>query len=614
VKFLNRILLLACLLAPLPAPAAKPNVILIITDDQGYGDMSCHGNPILKTPNLDKLHSESVRLTDFHVDPMCAPTRAALMTGRYSARAGVWSTLTGCYIPPRSEVTLGHIFSDAGYKTAMFGKWHLGDTYPYGAEHRGFQHVVRHGAGVIGEVPDYWNNDYFDDTYLENGKWRKFDGFCTDIWFDETIDYIRSCNAPSTGSGQAKPFFCYLATNAPHGPHNVHERYVRPYLDAGVPKQRADFYGLIANIDENIGRLTNFLDQENLAENTILIFMGDNGTAGGVSRGKDGTCKPPSPINGFNAGMRGTKTWPYDGGHRNACFIRWPKGGVGGGRDVPGLSAHFDLMPTLAELCGLKLPDIKLDGISLVEQLTGKKAACPDRTLVVQNMQLVEPKKYKDFAVMTNQWRLVKTRIWPQPKPQLFDIAADPGQANDVAAKHPEVVKTLMAAYENWWKEMLPSYSHVSRLVVGSGQENPVLLTCHSWRTPSKEMSYNQRHVRDGVMIDDAYWPIEVERDGRYRIELRRWPREADASLGDSVPKVEQPFVKTLPEGRAFEIIEAWLKVGDYDNAIPVKPAAKAAVFEVELKKGNTRLQTRFKTHSGESIGAYYVYVERMVP
>jgi arylsulfatase A-like enzyme len=271
----------------------KPNVILIITDDQGYGDMSCHGNPILKTPNLDMLHAQSVRLTDFHVDPMCAPTRAALMTGRYSARAGVWSTLTGCYIPPRSEITLGHLFSAAGYGTAMSGKWHLGDTYPYGAEHRGFQHVIRHGAGVIGEVPDYWNNDYFEDTYLENGRWLKYTGFCTDIWFNEIIDYIRS--------HRDEPFFCYLATNAPHGPYNVHGRWVKPYLDAGVPKRRARFYGLIANIDENVGRLMDFLDHEKLADNAILIFMGDNGTAGGVSRGKDGTCKPPSPATPMSA-------------------------------------------------------------------------------------------------------------------------------------------------------------------------------------------------------------------------------------------------------------------------------------------------------------------------
>ncbi|MFV1996295.1 MAG: sulfatase-like hydrolase/transferase, partial [Verrucomicrobiales bacterium] len=195
-------------------------------------------------------------------------TTHAVILGRESDRG---STLNGCYIPGRDEVTMGHVFSEGGYGTAMFGKWHLGDTWPYGAEHRGFQHVVRHGAGVVGEVPDYWKNDYFDDTYLKNGVWEPFEGFCTDIWFEEAMDYIRS--------RKARPFFCYLATNAPHGPFNVHDRYVKPYLEAGVPEKRARFYGLIANLDENLGRLMDFLDREGLTDNTILIFMGDNGTS-----------------------------------------------------------------------------------------------------------------------------------------------------------------------------------------------------------------------------------------------------------------------------------------------------------------------------------------------
>jgi len=584
------------------ASAAQPNVILIITDDQGYGDMSCHGNPILKTPNLDKLHSQGVRFTDFHVDPMCAPTRAALMTGRYSARTGVWSTLTGCYIPRRREITLGHLFYDGGYATGMFGKWHLGDTYPYGAEHRGFQHVVRHGAGVVGEVPDFWNNDYFDDTYLENGKWKEFEGFCTDVWFDEAMTFMRA--------NKGRPFFCYLATNAPHGPFNVHDRYVKPYLAAGVPKWRARFYGLIANIDENVGRLMDFLDREALARNTILIFMGDNGTAGGVNRTPDGVCRPPSVTNGYNAGMRGTKVWPYEGGHRVACFVRWPGGGIEGGRDVSGLSAHIDLLPTLAQLCGLPKPSVKLDGISLAPQLRGEATKCPERTLVVHNMQLVEPKKYKDFAVMTDRWRLVKTQLWQQPKAELFDMAGDPGQTTDVSAKHPEEARRLMGVYEKWWDDISPNFSHVSHLVVGSEEENPVLLTCHSWRTASREMSYNQRHVRNGIGIDNAYWPIEVARDGTYRIELRRWPREADAPIAGTVPAVSEPFCRALPPGRIYGITRARLTVQGFDTTIAVENADKDAVFTVPLEKGKTRLHTLFTCEDGGTIGAYYVYVE----
>jgi arylsulfatase A-like enzyme len=428
-----------------------PNVILILSDDQGYGDMACHGNPWLKTTNIDKLHAQSVRLTDFHVDPMCAPTRAALMTGRYSARTGVWSTLNGCYIPRREERTLAHMFAAGGYGTAMFGKWHLGDSYPYGAEHRGFQHVVRHGAGVVGEIPDAWNNNYYDDTYLKNGEWKKFEGFCTDIWFDECMDYIRT--------QKNKPFFCYLATNAPHGPFNSHEKYFKPYLEMGIPEKRARFYGLIANLDENIGRLMGFLERENLVEDTVVIFMGDNGTAGGVSLDyKTGITRPPSVKTGYNAGMRGVKTMPYEGGHRNACFVRYPAGGISGGRDVGGLSAHLDLMPTLAELCGVALPDVRLDGASLVPQLKGTAESCPDRTLVVHNMQLVVPEKYKDYAVLSNRWRLVSRGI--SSDVELFNMADDPGQVKNVASdlsgnggSFKRGVRTVVEGYDSkFWK------------------------------------------------------------------------------------------------------------------------------------------------------------------
>ena len=577
--------------------AERPNVILILTDDQGYGDMSCHGNTVLKTPHIDRLHEQSVRLTDFHVDPMCAPTRAALMTGRYSARTGVWSTLNGCYIPRREERTLGHMFADGGYATAMFGKWHLGDSYPYGAEHRGFQHVVRHGAGVVGEIPDAWNNNYYDDTYLKNGEWKKYKGFCTDIWFDECMDYVKA--------QKGKPFFCYLAVNAPHGPFNSHEKYFQPYLDAGVPEKRARFYGLIANIDENIGRLMDFLEKENMVDDTILIFMGDNGTAMGAGIRGNGMVK-----DGFNAGMRGKKTMPYEGGHRNAFFVPWPAGGIGSGRDVAALSAHFDLMPTLAELCGIGVPKAKLDGVSLVKQLKGSDGKCPERTLVVHNMQLVEPKKYKDYAVMSDQWRLVSRGV--SPEVELFNYAADPGQQTDVAERYPEVVERLMGAYDQWWDDMIPNFENISHQVVGSKHENPVLLTCHGWRTTSKEKSYNQKHVREGIAINDAWWPVEVACDGRYRIELRRWPRDADVPIIGSVPAVHEPFCDPLPEGRAYPITKARLSVQGFDQTIDVGEGDKAAVFETPLKKGQTKLQSWFTFDGHQTIGAYYVYIEKL--
>ena len=200
-----------------------PNVVLILTDDQGYGDIACHGNSVLNTPNLDHMYSNSVRLTDFHVDPMCSPSRAALLTGRYSARTGVWSTLTGRYIMREDENTLAEVFSSSGYRTGMFGKWHLGDNYPYRPQDRGFHDVLTFGAGVVGEIPDYWDNNYFDAQYLRNGSYERFDKYCTDVWFDEAIDFIKD--------SESDPFFCYISTNAPHGPFNIHSDYSTPYQD-----------------------------------------------------------------------------------------------------------------------------------------------------------------------------------------------------------------------------------------------------------------------------------------------------------------------------------------------------------------------------------------------
>ena len=222
------------------AAAAKPNVILIVTDDQGYGDMSCHGNPFLKTPNIDALYRESTRLTNYHVDPTCSPTRAALMSGQYSTRAGVWLTYMGRHRLRADLPTMANVFQDSGYRTAVFGKWHLGDNYPFRPQDRGFDVSLIHGGGVVGEAPDHWGNDYYDDVYFRNHKPEQVTGYCTDVWFDEAIHV-----AEQHVSGRPEPFFVYLPTNAPHCPFNVPEKYWRPYHDVdGIPESRARFYGV----------------------------------------------------------------------------------------------------------------------------------------------------------------------------------------------------------------------------------------------------------------------------------------------------------------------------------------------------------------------------------
>jgi len=338
----------------------RPNVVLVMTDDQGYGDLGCHGNDVIVTPNLDKLHARSVRLTDFHVDPTCSPTRSALLTGHYSTRTGVWHTIMGRSLLGKHETTVADIFifSTNGYRTAIFGKWHLGDNYPFRPQDRGFQEVLIHGGGGVGQGPDYWGNDYFDDTYFHNGKEKKFEGYCTDVWFDGALNFIEA--------NKSQPFFCYIPTNAPHGPYNVADKYSKPYRDKGVKGNQANFYGMVANIDENMGRLMRRLKELDLEDNTILIFMTDNGTSGGHA-----------------GGMRGKKGSEYEGGHRVPFFVRWPAGGLDGPGDIGWLSAHVDVLPTLIELCGLKKPrGLAFDGTSLARLLKDKTSKWPDRTLI----------------------------------------------------------------------------------------------------------------------------------------------------------------------------------------------------------------------------------------
>lgn len=346
--------LAASLLAASPAMAVdndKPNVVLVMTDDQGYGDLGCLGNKYLKTAALDRLYRQSVRLTNYHVDPTGAPTRAALLTGRYSCRTGVWHTMMGRSLLRRDEQTMADLFAGAGYRTAVFGKWHLGDNYPLRPQHRGFEEVIAHGGGGITQTPDYWGNDYFDDTYWHNGVPTKYEGYCTDVFFDGALTFIET--------NKDKPFFAYIATNTPHGPLNVDPKYSEPYELNGVPADMAKFYGMIENIDENMGRLMARLDEWGLDDNTILIFMTDNGTASGGARAprpsKNDQAATARDWRGFNDGMRGTKGSEYDGGHRVPCFFRWPAGKLIAGRDVDRIAAHVDILPTLTELCDLQL-------------------------------------------------------------------------------------------------------------------------------------------------------------------------------------------------------------------------------------------------------------------
>ncbi len=568
----------------------KPNVILIITDDQGYGDLACHGNPIIKTPTMDKLHSESVRLTNFHVGPTCAPTRASLMTGRYCNRTGVWHTIMGRSLLRHDEITMGDVFRDAGYTTGIFGKWHLGDNYPFRPQDRGFDESVFHGGGGVTQTPDYWDNDYFDDTYWHNGLPTTYEGYCTDVWFDNALVFINK--------NQHKPFFCYISTNAPHSPFNVDPKYSLPYIEQGVPEHRARFYGMIENIDENMARLEAHLENIGLRDNTIFIFMTDNGTAAGAGLDENGFV-----LNGFNAGMRGTKNWAYDGGHRVPCFIRWPNGYIGGGKDVERITAHVDLLPTLMAMCGIsQKADHNMDGESILPLLQSPEQTWKDRILITDSQRVDMPIKWRKSAVMTDRWRLINGV-------ELYDMTVDPGQNTDVAADFEAVVQELRAAYEAWWEDVSQRFNEYCHILIGSDFENPVRLTAHDWHVEPNP--WNQGHIRQGH-ISNGYWAVEIVEDGTYEFALRRWPRELDVAINEGLPaRHDVPGIEDVPVGKAFTITSGKIKIGEIEQEIDLAAGARELVFTLNLKRGRTQLQTWFYDESGEALGAYYVYARK---
>ena len=552
----------------------RPNVILVMTDDQGYGDLGCLGNTVIKTPNIDRMYGESVRFTNFHVSPTCAPTRAALMTGRNCNRTGVWHTVMGRSLLRQGEVTMADVFAESGYATGIFGKWHLGDNCPFRPQDRGFQDVLVHGGGGVGQTPDFWGNDYFDDTYWHNGKPEKFEGYCTDVWFDGALQFIEQ--------HKDSPFFCYIPTNAPHSPYNVDARYSEPYKALGVEGDMANFYGMITNIDENMGRLRQRLETLGIEDNTLFIFMTDNGTAAGYRNGK-----------GFNAGMAGAKGSELDGGHRVPCFFRWPAAGLEGGREIARLAAHLDLLPTLIDLCGLEKPDgVAFDGTSLTPLMQNNKTAWPNRALVVDSQRIENPEKWRTCAVMTDRWRLVNGKT-------LFDMTDDPGQGKDIADEHPDIVAELRKEYEQWWSSVSEQFDDYCEIILGAAEENPTRLNCMDWHTDIEQIPWNQTHILKGLE-GNGFWATLVSESGNYRFELRRWPEEADTPISGAVEG-----------GKAIPITEARLKIGDVELTKAVVPEDHAATFEVNLKAGSTRLQTWFTDKDGGSRGAYYVYVTR---
>lgn len=537
------------------ASAAPPNVILIMTDDQGYGDLSCHGNPILRTPNLDRLHRESVRLTDFDVISFCTPTRAALMTGRYPARTGAYRTSSGRTMLHTDERTIADVFSHRGYVTGMIGKWYLGDNAPHRPQDRGFREVVWHRCGGVGQASDHWGNDYFDDTYEWDGKFEKFSGYCTYVWFAESMRFVEE--------NKESPFFLYLATNAPHGPYRVDPKWSEPYRKSVTWGSGANFYGMVANIDHNLGLLRAKLESLGLAENTVLIFMTDNGTSSGA-KFKGLTSEA---IAGFNAGMRGKKSSIYEGGHRVPFFIHWPTGGLVGGRDLATVAAHIDVLPTLAELCGVPTPvSHQPDGISFATQLSVPEAPLHRDHLLIQFQGgphfNAAPKAWEYSCVIKDRWRLIDGK-------ELYEVEKDPAQRHDVGAVNPQVVTELRKLYPPFWQSVSPRMTPVA-IDLGNPAENPTVLCSQDWYMETENF-----------------------------ISIKKLPR------------VTEPWMVDVKEaGVPFWAVRAKVQIAGQERESVVEMEVDGVVFELDLPAGKTELHTWLYDEAGTAGGAYFTEVE----
>ena len=575
------------------SPEKKPNVILIMTDDQGYGDLACHGNPWIKTPEMDKLHSQSVRLTDFHVGTTCAPTRSGLMTGRNCNEVGVWHTIIGRNFLRQGEVTIADILREKGYRTGIFGKWHLGDNYPYRPEDRGFEEALIHGGGGVGQTPDYWNNDYFDDTYFRNGVPEKFEGYCTDIWFDEALRFIETKKEES--------FFCYIAPNAPHGPFHVPQKYIDMYKEIDdIPNP--NFYGMITNIDENLGILRERLKEWSIDKNTILIFMTDNGTSSGIQLDKQSF--PTGK--GFNAGMRGKKGSAYEGGHRVPFFIHWPEGGLAHGKDISYISSYTDMVPTLLELCQIDYKaELPFEGESLASLMKNPGSDWKSRTLITDTQRKEFLHKWKDASIMTDDYRLIRGT-------ELYDHKEDPGQTVDISNQYPDIVEVMRQEYDVWWERVSQRSDEINPIPVGF-DENPVTLTCHDIHADDGALpAWNQTQVRQNKN-PNGFWIIDVREPGTYSIALHRYPKESGAGFNDTVPLGDDiDGGNPYPAGTPIDVSEVKLKVGDIEESQKISKEDINAIFKIDLAPGEQELRSWLIDNAGIEVGAYYVYVQKL--
>ncbi len=556
----------------------RPNVIIMMTDDQGYGDLGSHGNPYLKTPNIERIAAEGVEMTQFFAYPNCSASRAALLTGRYPYRTGVTAVTQVDHFMNTVEVTLAEILGENGYRTGIFGKWHLGDNCPMRPTDQGFQEALVHKGGGIGQAAGPSGNTYFDPILEHNNESKRFEGYCDDIFTNAALAFI--------SQEREEPFFAYLATNLPHFPLQVPDKQAAPYREMGLHEDNALTYGMIANIDDNVGRVLDLLDSLGIAEETIVIFLSDNGPR---NRRTKNDVYPGRWV----ANLRGTKTSVYECGIRVPFMVRWP-GKIPESQQSTTMGTVIDIVPTILDVCGLAAQNENtLDGQSLLSIWENPRDSLPDRPFFVQMHYGPTPFKYMHFAVRTQRFKLVSPHDFPhgilyQPTDdeledvlanlELYDVINDPSERINLAQRQPEIVEKLLFQYEEWFDEVTEERSAkgIQRIFLGSTSQPLVTLSRFDWGGP-RVISENEL----------GHWRVQTE-SGRYQVTL-------------DLPELED-------DGFAH------LKYHDLHVRLPVQKGQERVVFStVDLPKGQGNFHAYIKVDR-LAVGPLFVEVKHLGP
>ncbi len=567
------------------ADSGQANVIIVLTDDQGYGDLSCTGNPILETPALDNLHYESIRFDDFHVAAKCTPTRGQLMTGIDAMRSNCSSVTKARHIPKRDLIMMPQIFKNNGYATGLFGKWHLGDNYPDRPMDKGFDKCVWiKGWGLRSESE--YDNDYYATRYRnETDKKAETEMYCTDLWFHEAKNWMEA------KQDAGEPFFTYIALNAPHGPFDAPTEDYNYYKDKVTNEKVASFFGMIRNIDTNMASFENWMISRGLKDNTILIYMGDNGTANGETV--------------YNASLKGKKGSHYEGGHRAPCFIRWPNGNLILPQTISTPTQVQDILPSLIDLAQLNnTTNARFDGTSLAPLLKGDVNDIEDRKFVVQFAKDNSDEDYKySGSIVWNKWRLVLGN-------ELYDLTNDLSQTTNVAPQNPDVVNAIKTFYEEWWMDMPRGNDQIVPLCVDMENENPVELNSAGWETNSVNAQWNIATGAGGTKGGKLH--LYIKEAGTYQIQLSRWPFEFNQSL-ISLGISQAIGGTTMSKGVALPIEYGAIQLGTGTVRTNRKsnPNSSKISFNINLNEGQTTLQAWFKdAEQNDLCGAYYIRIE----